>query len=230
VRKEVDFVHELVNQIQDSAIKQVIQLVLSRTIRSCRATTHADLATLKEPVSQAYYCAKHGKMCRPLFSILGWWERYSQDTIQRLAEFDRLRTETHQHCLVGNSRQIDVVMALEKNRPELAQLVRQQKIQGIFSSPPYVGLINYHEQHAYAYDLFGFDRKDEQEIGPLFKGQGKEAREEYIVGISEVLNTPNDFWLMIIIFFLLQMINSTCILTLQKKQACVSSINISVRC
>lgn len=50
-----------------------------------------------------------------------------------------------------------------------------------------MGLIDYHEQHAYAYDLFGFERKDELEIGPLFKGQGKEARESYVKGISEVL-------------------------------------------
>jgi hypothetical protein len=27
-----------------------------------------------------------------------------------------------------------------------------------------VGLIDYHEQHAYAYEIFGFDRKDELEI------------------------------------------------------------------
>ena len=66
-------------------------------------------------------------------------------------------------------------------------MLKKQKINGIFSSPPYVGLINYHEQHAYAYNLFGFNRKDELEIGPLFKGQGKEARESYAEGIAKVL-------------------------------------------
>jgi hypothetical protein len=30
-------------------------------------------------------------------------------------------------------------------------------------------MIDYHEQHAYAYDLFGFDRRDSLEIGPLYK-------------------------------------------------------------
>jgi len=72
-------------------------------------------------------------------------------------------------------------------------LIKNQKIAGIFSSPPYVGLINYHEQHAYAYDLFGFDRQDELEIGPLFKGQGKEARESYTKSIAEVLNNCKRF-------------------------------------
>ena len=71
--------------------------------------------------------------------------------------------------------------------------MKEQQIKGLFSSPPYVGLIDYHEQHAYAYDLFGFDRKDELEIGPLFKGKGKEARDQYIKGISEVLRNCTKF-------------------------------------
>ena len=56
-----------------------------------------------------------------------------------------------------------------------------------------MGLIDYHEQHAYAYDLFGFDRKDELEIGPLFRGQKKEAQASYIQGISDVLNNCKRF-------------------------------------
>jgi hypothetical protein len=54
-------------------------------------------------------------------------------------------------------------------------------------------LIDYHEQYAYAYDLFGFDRKDESEIGPLFKGQTLEAKKSYIQGISDVLNNCKRF-------------------------------------
>ena len=193
VRREIDFVFEFVKDIQNLNTKRVIQIILSRTIRSCRATTHADLATLKEPVTAIYYCAKHGKICKPLFSILSWWERYSQDTIQRLAEFDKLRTDTVQICLTGDSRTIDVIKALEEKHLTLARFVRKQGVKGIFSSPPYVGLINYHEQHEYAYDLFGFERKDEMEIGPLFKGKGKYARNEYIQGISEVLKNCAKF-------------------------------------
>jgi len=193
VRKEIDFVFERVKHIQNPDTKRVIQIILSRTIRSCRATTHADLATLKEPVTTIYYCAKHGKICKPLFSILSWLERYSQDTIQRFSEFDKLRTNTFQICLTGDSRTINVIKTLEKKYQTSAQLVKKQQIKGIFSSPPYVGLINYHEQHAYAYDLFGFERKDELEIGPLFKGRGKEARDGYIQGIAEVLKNCTRF-------------------------------------
>ncbi len=109
VREEIDVVFDAVQRIQNPEIKRVVQVILSRTIRSCRATTHADLATLIEPVTSIYYCAKHGKVCKPLFSILSWWERYSQDTLQRLQEFDTLRTDTFQQCLTGDSRQIDIV-------------------------------------------------------------------------------------------------------------------------
>ena len=72
VREEIDFVFEKIKAIQNPATKCIITLILSRTIRSCRATTHADLATLIEPVTTTYYCAKHGKVCKPLFSILKW--------------------------------------------------------------------------------------------------------------------------------------------------------------
>ena len=171
----------------------MIQVILSRTIRSCRATTHADLGTLIEPVTAVYYCSKHGKMCKPLFSILSWWERYTKDTIQRLARFDRLRTDTLQLCLTGDSRRIDVIQRLGEQSRAFAKLAAGQRIKGIFSSPPYVGLINYHEQHAYAYDLFEFQRKDEHEIGPLFRGRGKEARDSYVEGISDVLRNCGRF-------------------------------------
>lgn len=187
VRDEIQFVFDEIKKIRNSATKKIVSIILSRTVRSCRATTHADLATLKEPVNKTYYCAKHGKVCKPLFSILKWWKTYAKNTIERLAQFDKLRTQTFQACLTGDSREIDIFSKLEKRSPEFAKLAKRQKIKGIFSSPPYVGLIDYHEQHAYAYDLFGFKREDQLEIGPLYKGQGMEARESYIKGIVDVL-------------------------------------------
>lgn len=187
VRDEIDFVFNELKKISDTPTKRILMIVLSRTIRSCRATTHSDLGTLIEPQLTTYYCRKHGKICKPLFSIAGWWNRYSKDTINRLKQFDSLRTDTHQICLTGDSRNIDILSELENKSPNLAQKVNVQKISGVFSSPPYVGLIDYHEQHAYAYDLFGFKRKDELEIGPLYKGQGREAKESYTKGVAEVL-------------------------------------------
>lgn len=187
VRQEIDFVFNEIKKIDDKNIKKILAVILSRTVRSCRATTHADLATLKEPVTTTYYCKKHGKICKPIFNIRGWWERYTADTLHRLQIFDTLRTDTEQLCLMGDSRTIDIYTEVKKKNPKFAELLSKQKIKGIFSSPPYVGLIDYHEQHAYAYEIFGFDRKDELEIGPLYKGQGQEARESYTKGIAEAL-------------------------------------------
>ena len=187
VRDEIDFVFNEIKKIKDVSTKRILMIVLSRTVRSCRATTHSDLGTLLEPQLSTYYCRKHGKICKPLFSIDGWWNRYTNDTLKRLKDFDDLRTNTHQLCLTGDSRKIDIISKLERNSPDFAEKINTEKISGVFSSPPYVGLIDYHEQHAYAYDLFGFERNDELEIGPLYKGQGREAKESYAKGIAEVL-------------------------------------------
>jgi len=188
VRREIDFVFDLIKEIKDVRNKKALAVILSRTIRSCRATTHSDLATLKEPQLTTYYCWKHKKICKPLYSIKYWFDRYANDTLARLQEFDRLRTPAHFTVLPTDSRTTDIFRETKKRNKALHELLEKQKIRGIFTSPPYVGQIDYHEQHAYAYDLFGFDRKDDLEIGPLYKGQGQEARRSYVEGIADVLN------------------------------------------
>jgi hypothetical protein len=193
VRDEIDFVFERIKEVENPKTKKILTVVLSRTMRSCRATTHSDLATLISPVTSTYYCSKHGKICKPLFSIAKWWESYAKDTITRLAVFDRLRTPTSQFCITGDSRSVDIISAIRARNPAFADTVAENGINGIFSSPPYVGMIDYHEQHAYAYDLFGFNRNDESEIGPLFKGKGKEAQRSYVEGISQVLLNCKQF-------------------------------------
>ena len=193
VKAEIEFVHNKIQDIEDRSTQHALMLVLSRTIRSCRATTHADLGTLRKPVTTPYYCRKHGKVCKPLFSILGWWERYSKDSIGRWVAFSKLKTDTSQYCLTGDSRTIDVFTMLRQENPQFAEIAQKQRIKGIFTSPPYVGLINYHEQHAYAYDLFGFNRLDELEIGPLFRGRGREARKSYMHGVAAVFKNCRRF-------------------------------------
>ncbi len=193
VRDEINFVFDEIKKINNLRTKKILSIILSRTIRSCRATTHSDLATLLEPVTTTYYCTKHGKICKPLFSILKWWETYCKDTVKRLVEFNKLRTNTAQYCLTGDSRTINIFNDIDNKIPEFGKILKEKRINGIFSSPPYVGLIDYHEQHAYAYDLFGFKRNDELEIGPLYRGQGIEARNSYVEGISNVLNNCKRF-------------------------------------
>lgn len=193
IRHETFFVKDLIDKISDQKIQDILKVTLSRTIRSCRATTHSDLATLLEPVNTTYYCKKHGKICKPLFTILKWWKTYSNDLIKRLQQFNSLRTDSTNICINGDSRTINIIEEINLVDPIFSEKIKGKKIKGIFSSPPYVGVIDYHEQHAYAYDLFNFRRKDNQEIGPLFKGQGNTAKTSYVEGISAVLNNAKKY-------------------------------------
>ena len=186
IREEVQFMRDEIHKFTNRDLKNVLSVILSRTVRSCRATKHADLGTLKVPTTKTYYCKKHGKMCKPLFSIISWWKRYSIDTLKRLQEFSELRTNTYQACVRGDSRTINLVTILGR-KSLFSKLIKENKIRGIFSSPPYVGLIDYHEQHAYAYELFDISRDDELEIGPLFSGQGQKAQAAYVTGIAATL-------------------------------------------
>ena len=58
---------------------------------------------------------------------------------------------------------------------------------GVITSPPYPGLIDYHEQHRYAYELLGIDRRHDLELGRPARGTGRAAIEEYVAGVSGVL-------------------------------------------
>lgn len=183
VRQEIALIADFIEAQADPDVRRLLSIILSRTTRSCRATTHSDLATLKEPQVDTYYCYKHKKICKPIFSIRSMLERYADDTLKRIKEFSKKRTDAESVAIVGDSRAVNI----EKEVARLSPALAGKKINGIFSSPPYVGQIDYHEQHAYAYDLFGYARRDADEIGPLFRGQGKEARESYVEGIANVL-------------------------------------------
>lgn len=127
---------------------------------------------LKKPVRETYWCIKHKRYCEPINEALKFINRYRWDTIKRLKEFDKLRTNTFIKIIQGDARTV--------------KLPDDLKINGVFTSPPYVGLIDYHEQHRYAYELFDFPRQDELEIGPAMKGQNGNAKAEYMRGIVDV--------------------------------------------
>ncbi|WP_456452842.1 DNA methyltransferase [Thermococcus sp.] len=187
IREELAFYLSLIDKIEDESIKKAAMIILSRTARSVRATTHFDLATLKNPVYDPYYCYKHKKICRPVNTIAQHLKKYTYDVIGRIEEFSKLRKDAYYAVFQGDSRRIDIEKELQRANPEFFKLYQKEKIHGIFTSPPYLGQIDYHEQHAYAYELFGFERFDKLEIGPKFQGTGRKAQEEYIEGISKVL-------------------------------------------
>ena len=187
IRKEIDFLFQEIKKTRDKNNKKILTVILSRAIRSCRATAHSDLATLKQPQVTGYYCWKHKKICKPLFSIKSWFNRYAGDTVNRINVFSRLKTNAFYAFIPSDSRTVNIFDEIKKTNKNFYNELQKKKIKGVFSSPPYVDQIDYHEQHAYTYDLFGFKRKDELEIGPLYKGQGAVARESYVEGISKVL-------------------------------------------
>ena len=105
---------------------------------------------------------------------------YSEDTARRLAEFDRLRSDKSITVIQADSRTVELKSELA-NTPLAGRL-----IDGIFTSPPYVGQIDYHDQHIYAYELLGLPRQDQLEIGPKKNGKSKKAQREYVEGIAAV--------------------------------------------
>ena len=58
----------------------------------------------------------------------------------------------------------------------------------VITSPPYPGLIDYHEQHRYAYELLGLARHDEVELGRPANGLSRSAILAYVEGVAAVLD------------------------------------------
>jgi len=71
--------------------------------------------------------------------------------------------------------------------------IKERLVDGIFTSPPYVGQIDYHDQHIYAYELFGIPRNDDLEIGPKRSGKSKKAQQQYVEDISAVFRNACQF-------------------------------------
>jgi DNA modification methylase len=130
------------------------QVVLSRSARSARLARHDDLDFPAEPASNEYFCHKHRRVCRPVAEAEKFLRRYVRDAVQRVQEFADVRSAEDVTVIHGDARLLDP--------PEPCDLV--------ITSPPYPGLIDYHEQHAYAYELLGLERRDGEEIGRGVKG------------------------------------------------------------
>jgi len=172
------------DQIKNYKNQDVLKIILSRATRSARLIPHYDLARPKKPIREKYYCIKHHRTCEPVNEAMKFINRYSWDTMRRIKEFDRLRTNNTMRVIQGDSREIDF---------EKVKGYKGGKFGGIFTSPPYVGLIDYHNQHRYAYELFGFVNNDSKEIGPASKGKSEKAKEEYKKDIIAVFQNMNRF-------------------------------------
>jgi hypothetical protein len=152
--------------------RDVLRVILSRAARSARRTAHFDLEAPRAPQTAEYWCHKHKRTCRPVASATGFLRRYTLDTLDRIVAFGALRDDSRSaRVLNGDARTVDYDTTFD----------------GVVTSPPYPGLIDYHEQHRYAYDLLGLDDRRELELGAAEAGTSRAALESYCDGIAQAL-------------------------------------------
>jgi hypothetical protein len=154
----------------------VLRIVLARAARSARRTTHFDLDFPREPQTAPYWCFKHRRECRPVERADHFLRRYTLDTLARLKEFGRVRGRRQAVVLHGDARELELPGPFD----------------AVVTSPPYPGLIDYHEQHRYAYELLGLDDRSEREIGAAACGTSRASLSAYVEGIAEVFASCRD--------------------------------------
>jgi DNA methylase len=160
------------NLIDEYEHRDVLRVVLSRAARSARRTAHFDLEAPRAPQTTEYWCHKHRRTCRPVDSAVGFLRRYTLDTLTRIEAFAAVRDDIREARIV-NANACDVAYG--------------ERFDGVVTSPPYPGLIDYHEQHRYAYELLGLDDRRELELGAAEAGTSRAALEAYRDGIARAL-------------------------------------------
>jgi DNA modification methylase len=161
---------------KDYEYKDLLKIILSRAARSSRLVRHFDLDFPKRPQTTPYWCHKHFRECKPTQEAYKFIERYSYDIIKRIKDYSSLRTDTNVDVFHADSQEI-----------------KFPKVDGVITSPPYVGLIDYHDQHIYAYHLLGLKDNREKEIGSAKNGSSKKAIQNYQTALSKVFrNIANE--------------------------------------
>ena len=161
----------------DPDAREVAWLVLSRAARSARRTPHFDLDFPAVPVLGPYWCHKHRRTCRPVGEAAKFLRRYTDDTLARLRAFAELRRDRRVAVLHDDARTATLPWP----------------VHGIVTSPPYPGLIDYHEQHRYAYELLGLEDRRADEIGPAVRGRTKAAQAAYVDAIAGTMVNARRF-------------------------------------
>jgi hypothetical protein len=112
-------------------------------------------------------------MCRPVESAVGFLRRYTLDTLVRIEAFAEIRdTDCAASIVQADSSTVDYETTFD----------------GVVTSPPYPGLIDYHEQHRYAYELLDLDDARELELGAAEAGTSRAAIDAYTEGIARALS------------------------------------------
>src|SRR6266540_4458901 len=159
----------------DDPAWDVARIILSRSARSARRTTHFDLDFPREPITEPYWCHKHKRECRPVDEAMKFLRRYTDDTVRRIREFAVLRSDEPVEVIHGDARLVDLPL----------------EASGIITSPPYPGLIDYHEQHRYSYELLGLKDRRGDEIGPATRGHSRQAVLAYVSDMIAVFSNAH---------------------------------------
>ena len=158
--------------VDDYVNADLLRVVLARAARSARRTMHFDLDFPREPQRDEYWCHKHKRMCRPVEDAAPFLRRYALDTLERIKAFARVRARKREAVVLhGDARELDFGGCFD----------------GVVTSPPYPGLIDYHEQHRYAYELLELDDCRELEVGAGAAGTSRAALAAYGEGIVATL-------------------------------------------
>ena len=163
--------------IPGHSYQDVLKIILSRAARSSRMIAHYEVDFPKKPYGEDYYCIKHDRTCHPTKNSMTFLQRYCKDVVNRIAEFQRIRTDVCTRPVHGDSSKFDFA-GLEINH--------------VFTSPPYIGLIDYHDQHKYAYELLGLDDNSDLEIGRKKNGSSKSAIHNYKKDISRTIRNISE--------------------------------------
>jgi hypothetical protein len=157
--------------VDDYEHDDVLRVVLARAARSARRTTHFDLDFPREPQLEPYWCRKHRRECRPVDAAAQFLRRYLLDTLTRLKDFAHVRARDRTASVIHGDARAEPL----------------GRVDGVLTSPPYPGLIDYHEQHRYAYELLDLDDRRELEVGAAASGTSRAALDAYSEGIVAAL-------------------------------------------
>jgi len=149
--------------IADYTYQDLLKVILSRAARSARLTTHFDLDFPRKPQTEPYHCHKHSRTCRPVQEARKFLVRYSLDTLRRVKKFAAVKTDVRTQVGCKDSRK-----------------AKFGECDMVITSPPYVGLIDYHEQHRYAYELLDLEAHETDEIGAASGGSSRRAVDSYV--------------------------------------------------
>jgi hypothetical protein len=158
--------------VDDYEYADVLRVVLARAARSARLTTHFELDFPRRPQRTPYWCHKHRRECRPVEQARHFLHRYTLDTLARIKAFARARPPGCEAVVMHGDARV---------------LPFGERFDGILTSPPYPGLIDYHEQHRYAYELLGLGDLRELEVGSAARGTSAGALCEYADGVVGAL-------------------------------------------